>query len=79
MNDLHVAMSGSFHRDTLLYGQSGRQVALHVIGQYDRSLSIGLIALRCERRGEQTIPLTLSIPETPMVLAQADGDGGDQA
>lgn len=45
-----------------------RQIAMHVTGSVHPSLSLGMVAVRCERRGEQLIPLTLSIPETPIVV-----------
>lgn len=43
-----------------------RQLGLHVLGSC--GVSLGLIAIRCERKGETLTPLTLSIPETPIVI-----------
>lgn len=43
-----------------------RHLGLHVLGTY--GISLGLLAIRCERRGADEIPLTLSIAETPPVI-----------
>lgn len=58
------------YRDTQIHGRAYRQIGMHVVGSYDPALSLGLICLRCERRGDTLIPLTLSIPETPIVLRE---------
>lgn len=49
-------------------GQPQRHLALHVTQQYRPGQTLGLVALRCERRGERLIPVTLSIPESPIIL-----------
>lgn len=46
-----------------------RQLALHVLGTH--GVSLGLIALRCERHGELLTPLSLCIPDTPIVTMPA--------
>jgi hypothetical protein len=70
-SDCREANSGDIEltRDIHVNGRAFRQIGMHVIGQYDNSLSLGLICLRCERKGETLIPLSLSIPETPVVHA----------
>lgn len=68
-SDLRPANNGEFElsRDLQRNGKPEKQIGLHVWGQSDHPPSLGMIALRCERHGEQLIPLTLQIPETPMV------------
>lgn len=56
------------YRDTHVNGQAQRQIGMMAVGQFDHSLVLGLVAIRCERRGDQLIPLTLSIPETPAAI-----------
>ena len=47
-----------------------RQFGLVVRGQaVYKPPVLGLIAIRCARHGEHVVPLTLSIPETPVVDA----------
>ena len=41
-----------------------RHVALSVVGTY--GVSLGLLAIRCERRGASLLPLTLSIADNPI-------------
>ena len=53
--------------DVRIDGMAQRLLAMAVVGQADRSLVLGLIAVRCERSRGELIPLTLSIPETPIV------------
>ena len=55
-------------RDTHLNGRAYRQIGMHVVGSIDPYLSLGLVCLRCERKGDTLIPLTLSIPETPSAV-----------
>jgi len=62
----------SFRRDTTRRGRAECQIAMHVVGQFDRRLNLGLVALRCERRGAQLVPMTLSIPEDTLMLATSD-------
>lgn len=65
-SDLREANDGEpeLYRDTH-DGSPERQLGLHVVGQYDSHLSLGLIAVRCERRGTQLIPMSMAIAETP--------------
>lgn len=60
------------YRDTQVNGHAERQIGMHVLGTYDPSLSLGLVCLRCERHGDTLIPLTMCIPETPMVTPSAE-------
>lgn len=66
-SDVREANEGQveLYRDLSIDGRPERHLAMLVVGQYDRSLALGLVAVRCERHGEQLIPLTCSIPETP--------------
>lgn len=70
LSDCREANKGEveLYRDTQVHGRAYRQIGMHVVGQYDRALSLGLVCLRCERHGDTLIPLTLSIPETPAVV-----------
>jgi hypothetical protein len=65
--DLYEANNGEveLYRDTHSGTQAERQIGVHVVGQYDSSVSLGLVAIRCERHGERLVPLTISIAETP--------------
>jgi hypothetical protein len=47
-------------------GQPQRHLALHVTQQFHPGASLGLVALRCERRGTKLIPISLSIPDSPI-------------
>lgn len=69
-SDLCEANRGELelYRDLSINGRPQRQIAMHVTGSVNPHLSLGLIAVRCERRGDHLIPLTLSIPETPIVV-----------
>jgi hypothetical protein len=66
-SDVRESQAGLWSRDCRAYGVAERQYALHVIGSYDPSLSLGLVAIRCRRTGELITPLTLSIPDAPLV------------
>lgn len=54
-----------FTRDLVLRGVAQKQIALFVTGQYVPSL--GLMAIRCERRmgatGEELIPIGMALPD----------------
>lgn len=65
-SDLTEANNGEpeMYRDTH-DGKPERQLGLHIVGQYDPLLSLGLIALRCERHGTTLIPISMAIAETP--------------
>lgn len=63
-SDVREATAGYWQRDTRNYGVCQRHVALNVIGSYDHSLSLGMVAIRCHRQGAWIEPLTLSIPDT---------------
>lgn len=69
-SDLKEANHGQIElcRDVQVDGRPERHIGMLVVGQYERSLALGLVALRCERRGESLIPLTCSIPETPATV-----------
>lgn len=52
------------------YPHAERQLGLVVLGQFDPSMVLGMVAVRCERKGSDVlIPLSLSIPETPIAVA----------
>jgi hypothetical protein len=55
-SDVRESQAGLWSRDCRAYGVTERQYALHVIGSYDASLSLGLVAIRCRRMGELIIP-----------------------
>jgi hypothetical protein len=57
-------------RDCRIEGHQERQYGLHVWGQSEPCPpSLGIIALRCEvRSGGVIVPMTLSIPDTPIVF-----------
>ena len=88
-SDLREANGGDpeLSRDTLRNGKPEKHLGFHVWGQADHAPSLGLIAIRCKRRGaEATEPLTICIPDTPIVFERrpvavkrlryaSDGDG----
>ena len=47
---------------------SERQIGLHIVTSCPCRLSLGVLALRCERKGATVIPLTLSIADTPIAM-----------
>ena len=71
-SDLCEANRGELemYRDCRINGQAQRQLAMHVTGSVNPSLSLGLVAVRCERIGDSLIPRTLSIPDTPSVTIE---------
>lgn len=55
-------------------GKLERHLGLVVTATYDPSLVLGMIAIRCERHRDgdaklHEIPISMSIPETPMCLS----------
>lgn len=64
-SDLRESESGYWSRDVVMSftGRRERQYALHITGSVRPDLSLGLLAIRCERVGSLVRPLTLSIPE----------------
>ncbi len=92
-SDLCEANGGELemYRDTRIGSVAERQIGMVVVGQFNRGIALGLIAVRCERQGAKLIPLSLQIPETPIAISpresalhsnprrQADGDEGDGA
>ena len=71
-SDLYRANDGELelYRDVQIDGHSERHLAMLVIGQYDHSMALCLVAIRCERHGEHLVPLTCSIPETPAAVVR---------
>lgn len=71
-SDLREANEGDLElvRDLLIEGQAERHIGMLCVGQYDRSMALGLIAIRCERHGAQLVPLTCAIPETPTAVVR---------
>ena len=65
--DLVEAGDPELVRDLLVEGRAERHLALHVVGQFNPGLSLGLLAIRWVREGARVIPETLSIPDTPIV------------
>lgn len=55
-------------RDVHVNGRAERQIGMLCVTQYRRDVALGLIAIRCERHGDQLIPLTCAIPETPAAV-----------
>lgn len=84
-SDLVPANAGKleFTRDLVLHGIAQKQIAVFVTGQYAPSL--GLMAIRCERRmgptGEELTPIGMALPdETPFVpVYQPYMDGAVQS
>jgi hypothetical protein len=64
-DDINPAESGVFARDLSVDGQAQRHYGLPVLGQFDSSLSLGMLALRCERKGSLLMPLSLALVDTP--------------
>lgn len=65
--DVNPAESGLFSRDLSLDGQAQRHFGLPVLGQFDASLSLGMVAIRCERNKGVIVPLALALVDTPPV------------
>jgi hypothetical protein len=65
--DVNPAESGLFARDLCVEGQGQRHFGLPVLGQFDASLSLGMLAIRCERKGSTVIPLMLSLVDSPPI------------
>ncbi len=57
--------------ESLMIYRREEHLGLHVRGEYVRSL--GMLALRCERRGMELCPLSMAISDTPIVLNTDDG------
>lgn len=68
--DINPAESGLFTRDLSVDGEAQRHFGLPVLGQFDVGLSLGMVALRCERKGAEIIPLALACVDTPPVEAR---------
>lgn len=51
-----------------LEGQPQRHLALYVTQQHRPGQMLGLLAIRCERRGERITPISLSIPESAIIV-----------
>ena len=58
-SDLCEANRGELelYRDCQINGRPQRQIAMHVVGSCNPNLSLGLVAIRCERHGDGTEPL----------------------
>lgn len=70
-SDLREADGGepALRRDLLVNGKAERHFGLHVWGQVEPCPpSLGLVAVRCERQGSTVIPISLSIPDTPITI-----------
>jgi hypothetical protein len=68
--DVNPAESGLFSRDLSLDGQAQRHFGLPVLGQFDPSLSLGMVAIRCERAKGLIVPLALALVDSPPVEAR---------
>lgn len=66
-SDLCEANQGELelYRDTQVGPLAERHVGMHVVGQYDSWLSLGILAIRCERKGRTLIPVSMAIADTP--------------
>jgi hypothetical protein len=73
--DVNAADEGqlALSSDVMKDGQPQRLLAMHVVGQIRRDVSLGLVAIRCERHRGELIPLTLCIPDTPPVQPEKRG------
>lgn len=73
-SDLCEANSGhiEYCRDTQRNGAAERHLGMHVLGTYDHSLSLGVIAMRCSRHGAKLIPLSLAIADTPIYCSDVE-------
>jgi hypothetical protein len=65
--DLNPADGGEIQRDSLVNGSSERQFGLVVHGTFDATLVLGMIAIRCERKGDQVTPLSMMWADVPPV------------
>ena len=65
--DINPAESGLFSRDLQLHGQAQRHYGLQVLGTFDHSLNLGMVAIRCERHKGQMIPLALAWVDAPPI------------
>jgi hypothetical protein len=65
--DVNAAESGLFSRDLQLEGQAQRHYGLQVLGTFDHSLALGMVAIRCERKKGQMLPLALALVDSPPV------------
>jgi hypothetical protein len=63
--DVNPAESGLFSRDLQIHNQPQRHYGLAVLGTFDHSLTLGMIAIRCERHKGQMYPLTLALVDAP--------------
>jgi hypothetical protein len=54
-------------------GQPQRHLALQVMRQYKPGELLGLVAIRCERRGERLTPISMAIPDGPIEVPEVDG------
>lgn len=78
-SDINPANKGKleFTRDLVVRGIPEKHVAMFVTGQFVASL--GMIAIRCERRqtsaGEQLLPMGMAIPDdAPMPIDTAENE-----
>ena len=73
-SDLCEANGGEveLERHLVVDGHRETHLGLHVWGQADDAPSLGILAIRCQREGSHDVPLTLSIPETPIVFEHRD-------
>lgn len=58
-----VPQASVFSKDCRPDGKPERHYGLPVIGTF--GISLGILGIRCERRGEQVIPLSLMIADEP--------------
>jgi hypothetical protein len=49
-------------------GQPQRHLGLRVTQQFHPGETLDWLAIRCERRGERLIPISMAIPESPIEL-----------
>lgn len=59
--DINPAESGLLSRDLQVGGQAQRHYGLNVLGTFDHSLTVTMLAIRCERVKGQVIPMALSM------------------
>jgi hypothetical protein len=63
--DVNPAESGLFSRDLQMGVQAQRHYGLQVLGTFDPSLSLGMLAIRCERKKGQMLPLAIAWVDAP--------------
>ena len=69
--DLRPSHNGELKRECRSdAGDPQRHFLLHVVQQFHPETSLGYLAIRCQRLGDQSVPLTVSIPDGAIALPE---------